>query len=44
MLCGGSWYYFPKDLRSASRDWDFASERNDDAGFQVARDLSAITP
>lgn len=36
---GGSWKDEPKDLRSAKRSWEMASERRAEIGFRVARNL-----
>jgi formylglycine-generating enzyme required for sulfatase activity len=36
---GGSWADEPKDLRSAKRSWEVASERRAQIGFRVARTL-----
>ena len=40
MLRGGSWDYFPGNIRSASRYGLTAGYRYDDAGFRVARTLT----
>ena len=37
---GGSWFSDPRDLRSASRGWSTPGDRDDDAGFRVARTLA----
>ena len=37
---GGSWYYFPRTLRSAIRDWNTSGLRNNIVGFRVARTLT----
>jgi formylglycine-generating enzyme required for sulfatase activity len=34
---GGSWSDEPKDLRSAKRAWEIATERRAQLGFRVAR-------
>ena len=39
VLRGGSWYNFPRNLRSAYRLWNSADNRNSDYGFRVARSL-----
>jgi formylglycine-generating enzyme required for sulfatase activity len=47
VLRGGSWGNDPRYLRSAYRDWDVTGDRDDDAGFRVARTLSrseSVTP
>jgi formylglycine-generating enzyme required for sulfatase activity len=36
---GGSWADEPKDLRSAKRSWELATERRAEIGFRVARSL-----
>jgi formylglycine-generating enzyme required for sulfatase activity len=36
---GGSWSDEPKDLRSAARAWELATERRSKIGFRVARIL-----
>jgi formylglycine-generating enzyme required for sulfatase activity len=36
---GGSWADEPKDLRSAKRSWELATERRAQIGFRVARTL-----
>jgi len=41
---GGSWFDFPRYLRSASRDWGTATDRDNDIGFRLARTLSPATP
>ena len=41
VLRGGSWYYYPRFLRSANRSWLSTVIRNIDLGFRVAR---TITP
>ena len=41
VLRGGSWNYYPRDLRSADRLRDSSASRLDDDGFRVAR---TITP
>jgi formylglycine-generating enzyme required for sulfatase activity len=38
---GGSWYNFPRDLRSAIRLGVSTDDRNDVLGFRVGRTLSA---
>ena len=40
VLRGGSWSSKPQNLRSAIRSWDTAGNRNDLAGFRVARTLN----
>jgi formylglycine-generating enzyme required for sulfatase activity len=40
VLRGGSWLNYPAFLRAAARDRDFTSNRNDIAGFRVARTLN----
>ena len=37
---GGSWYYLPRDLRSAFRDWDSPSARYSSVGFRLVQDLN----
>ncbi len=37
VLRGGSWYYYPRLLRSANRFWNPTVYRYDDYGFRVAR-------
>jgi formylglycine-generating enzyme required for sulfatase activity len=39
MVRGGSWYAFPRFLRSASRGWDSTTSRSSYSGFRVARTL-----
>jgi formylglycine-generating enzyme required for sulfatase activity len=39
VLRGGSWSDEPKDVRSAKRAWEVASERRAQIGFRVARAL-----
>ena len=39
VLRGGSWYFSPRFLRSASRYWDTADNRNFIIGFRLARSL-----
>ena len=39
VLRGGSWSDEPKDVRSAKRAWELASERRAQIGFRVARAL-----
>lgn len=39
VLRGGSWYFFPRYLRSAHRNWDTADSRNNNLGFRIARSL-----
>jgi formylglycine-generating enzyme required for sulfatase activity len=39
VLRGGSWFDYPRSLRAARRNWNFAENRSDDAGFRVARTL-----
>ena len=39
VLRGGSWYGYPRYLRSAYRSGDHSGYRNDNAGFRVARTL-----
>jgi formylglycine-generating enzyme required for sulfatase activity len=39
VLRGGSWSDEPKDLRSAARAWELATERRSKVGFRVARNL-----
>ena len=41
VLRGGSWYYNPRYLRSANRDWNTTGNRLNISGFRVAR---TITP
>ena len=40
VLRGGSWYVFPRFLRSAVRSWLAPVDRDDDLGFRVARMLT----
>ena len=40
ILRGGSWYHFPRNLRSAFRGWDASGNRSDKFGFRVARTLA----
>ena len=40
VLRGGSWGYVLENLRSAGRDWGFASSRDGYDGFRVARTLT----
>jgi formylglycine-generating enzyme required for sulfatase activity len=40
VLRGGSWYYKPRYLRSANRDRNDASARDNGSGFRIARTLS----
>ncbi len=40
VLRGGSWYYLPRDLRSAFRSWDSTGNRYSFLGFRVARTLT----
>ena len=37
VLRGGSWYFNPRDLRAANRDWVVTGVRINYAGFRVAR-------
>jgi len=37
---GGSWFNIPQDLRSASRFWGLAGNRDHDRGFRLARTLN----
>jgi formylglycine-generating enzyme required for sulfatase activity len=37
---GGSWSDEPKDVRSATRNWEVTSERNAKTGFRVGRTLT----
>ena len=39
-LRGGSWYFIPRYLRSAYRDWNPSGHRNDSVGFRVTRSLT----
>jgi formylglycine-generating enzyme required for sulfatase activity len=39
VIRGGAWSAEPKDLRSAKRSWEVASERRAEIGFRVARTL-----
>ena len=39
VLRGGSWYSFPRNLRSANRSWDDTGYRGSNDGFRVARTL-----
>ena len=39
VLRGGSWYNYPRILRSAIRDWDTADPRYHYLGFRIARSL-----
>jgi formylglycine-generating enzyme required for sulfatase activity len=41
---GGSWYFKPGNLRSASRDKAPTGIRNDDLGFRVGRTLFTLSP
>lgn len=38
-LRGGSWHYFPRYLRAASRRWNMPPSRDNTLGFRVARTL-----
>ena len=40
VLRGGSWFYIPRSLRSAYRDWSSSGFRDGDLGFRVARTLT----
>ena len=40
VLRGGSWYFRPGFLRSANRDWSYATDRYIVSGFRIARTLS----
>ena len=40
VLRGGSWNYFPRDLRSANRVRDSSGNRSSSVGFRVARTLT----
>ena len=37
---GGSWYFDPRLLRSAVRDWDSTVNRNYVVGFRIGRTLT----
>ena len=39
VIRGGSWIDYPKNLRSANRDWSRIVGMNYDLGFRIARDL-----
>ena len=39
VLRGGSWYNYPRYLRSANRNWGLADDRGINRGFRVARTL-----
>jgi formylglycine-generating enzyme required for sulfatase activity len=39
VLRGGSWYYVPRNLRSAGRNWISPDFRSGDVGFRVGRTL-----
>ena len=39
VLRGGSWLYYPADLRSANRDWGTPDVRGGNSGFRLARTL-----
>ncbi len=40
VLRGGSWFNYPRLLRSASRDWSGPADRYDLVGFRLARTLT----
>jgi formylglycine-generating enzyme required for sulfatase activity len=40
VLRGGSWFKYPRNLRSATRGSSLAFQRDSDIGFRVARTLS----
>ena len=40
VLRGGSWYLYPRDLRSANRVRNFTGFRNISGGFRIARTLT----
>ena len=40
VLRGGSWDYFPRNLRSAFRNWNVSGFRSYFLGFRVARTLA----
>ena len=40
VLRGGSWYAFPRDLRSANRGWGAPSYRYSSLGFRLVQDLN----
>jgi formylglycine-generating enzyme required for sulfatase activity len=39
VLRGGSWYFVPQDVRSASRAGDAPDNRSSTIGFRLAQDL-----
>ena len=39
VLRGGSWFDFPRFLRSSKRSWNWSVRRNFNKGFRVARTL-----
>ena len=39
VLRGGSWFFYPGDLRSARRFWNRPDGRDNNTGFRLARDL-----
>ena len=40
VLRGGSWFFTPRDLRSAHRGWGTTDYRSSRAGFRIARTLT----
>ena len=40
VMRGGSWYDFPVNLRSSTRNWSGAGYRNGGVGFRLAQDLN----
>ncbi len=43
VLRGGSWYYSPRSVRTAFRNWDTPDSRHDDNGFRVVVMAAAWT-
>ena len=37
---GGSWNFYPRNLRSADRSWSSPSNRDNDGGFRLVQDLN----
>ena len=40
VLRGGSWFFYPRYLRSADRDWNGPSSRSGNIGFRLVQDLN----